>query len=64
MWDKIKYYLLVAGILGGLFILLGSAGASDLNQISVERFIVQSLIGVFLVLVGGVGLKKGGYDEN
>lgn len=64
MWDKIKYYLLVACILGGLFILLGSAGASDLNQISVERFIVQSLIGVFLVLVGGVGLKKGGYDEN
>jgi len=62
--DKIKFYLLVVCILGGLFILIGSAGASDLNQISVERFIIQGLIGLFLLLVGGVGLKKGGYDEN
>ena len=64
MRDKIKFYLLVVCILGGLFILTGSAGASDLNQISVERFIIQGLIGLFLLLVGGVGLKKGGYDEN
>ena len=64
MLDKIKYFLLIACILGGLFIITGSAGASDLNQISVERFIIQGLIGLFLLLVGGVGLKKGGYDEN
>jgi len=62
--DRIKFYLLIACILGGLFILIGSAGSSDLNQISVERFIIQGLIGLFLLLVGGVGLKKGGYDEN
>ena len=64
MSDRIKFYLLIACILGGLFILIGSAGASDLNQISVERFIIQGLIGLFLLLVGVVGLKKGGYDEN
>lgn len=64
MLDRIKFYLLVACILGGLFILTGSAGASDLNQISVERFIVQGLLGLFLMLVGVVGLNKGGYDED
>lgn len=63
MLDRIKYYLLVICIFGGMFIMFGTVGASDLDQISTERFIVQSLIGLFLLLVGGVGLKKGGYDE-
>ena len=64
MWDKIKYYILVGLMFGGCFIVVGSAGASDLNEISAEGFAVRATIGFVMLLVGGIGLKKGGYLED
>lgn len=64
MWDKIKYYFLVVLIFGGCIIVVGSAGASDLNEISAEVFAVRAIIGIICFLVGLIGLKKGGYFED
>ena len=64
MWDKIKYYFLVVMMFGGCFIVVGSAGASDLNEISAEVFAVRATVGIIFLLVGMVGLKKGGYLED
>lgn len=64
MWDKIKYYFFVGLFFGGCFIVVGSAGASDLNEISAEGFAVRATVGIIILLVGGIGLKKGGYFED
>lgn len=64
MRDKIKYYILVGLMFGGCFIVIGSAGASDLNEISAEGFAVRATIGFVMLLVGMIGLKKGGYLED
>lgn len=64
MWDKIKYYFLVGLMFGGCFVVVGSAGASDLDEISAEGFAVRAIVGFVMLLVGMIGLKKGGYLEN
>lgn len=40
----------------GLLLLLGTLGAGDLGRISLGAFIVQILIGLFLIFVDWVGL--------
>lgn len=64
MWNKIKYYFFVGLFFGGCFIVVGSAGASDLNEISAEGFAVRAIIGIICLLVGLIGLRKGGYFED
>lgn len=64
MLVKIKYWLSVLCLFAGFFILIGSAGASDLNEISAEGFAVRGTIGLIILLVGSIGLRKGGYVED
>lgn len=64
MLVKIKDWLSFGCVVFGLLIMLGSAGASDLNEISAEGFAKRAVIGLIILLVGSIGLKKGGYSEN
>ena len=48
-------FALTIGI--GFFVLLGTAGSSDLGRISDADFLVQNAIGLVLVGAGFMGLK-------
>ena len=47
-------------ILFGVICLIGSAGASDQEVISITEYINQAIIGFSIMLVGFIGLKIGG----
>lgn len=49
---------LVLSIVAGYFLLLGTAGSSDLNLIDESTAIMQSGIGMALLFGGAVGLKR------
>ncbi len=62
MLDRLVYYFLMICIFGGFLIVIGSAGASDLEMIGLTDLIIRGSIGAVLIIIGVVGLKKGGYD--
>ena len=64
MLVNIKDWLSFGCVIFGLLIILGSAGASDLNEINAEEFAVRALIGIIILLVGAIGLRKGGHIED
>ena len=41
----------------GIFLAIGTAGASDVNSIDFKTMIIQCLIALALVLIGYLGLK-------
>lgn len=62
MLDRLIYYFLVICLFVGFLIVIGSAGASDLETIGLTDLIIRGSIGVVLMIIGAVGLVKGGYD--
>lgn len=46
-------------IIAGFFVLLGTVGSSDLDLLSDLDFIVQSSIGLILLTLGVVIMRKG-----
>lgn len=50
-------------VFGGVVLILGTAGASDLNQIGFDEMMIRGIIGVGLSLVGYLGLKIGGFEN-
>lgn len=57
MCKKILTVLFGLSIGVGFFIVLGTAGSSDLNLIDFKTIIIQGAIGVALVWIGFIGLK-------
>lgn len=41
----------------GLFIIIGAAGSTDINSISLSQALIYTLIGIIIVLVGVMGCK-------
>lgn len=50
-------------VFGGVVVILGTAGASDLGQIGFYEMMIRGIIGVGLSLVGYLGLKIGGFEN-
>ncbi len=50
-------------VFGGVVVILGTAGASDLGTISLNEIMIRGIIGVGLSLVGYFGLKIGGFEN-
>lgn len=50
-------------VFGGVVVILGTAGASDLGEIGLSEMIIRGSIGVGLSLVGYFGLKIGGFEN-
>ena len=50
-------------VVGGVVLILGTAGASDLGQIGFDEMIIRGIIGIGLTLVGYCGLKIGGFEN-
>ena len=50
-------YIFLSMILAGAVVVLGSAGATDLNIVNIETSILQALVGVGLVVIGFRGLE-------
>lgn len=46
----------------GFVVMVGTAGASDLNTIDFETILVQGGIALALILIGFVGLKLSGWE--
>lgn len=46
----------------GFFVLFGTAGSSDLNLLDFKRFLIQSIIGTALAVIGFIGLKLSGWE--
>lgn len=44
----------------GFYVLVGTAGASDLDLIGMSDIISRGLIGIVLMLTGFIGVKIGG----
>lgn len=62
MFDKLIYVLLLISLFLGLFIIIGTAGASDLESIGLKDFVIRGGIGLILMIIGLVGLEIGGFD--
>lgn len=60
-----EFFKLVSLLLvfGGVVLLLGTAGASDLGQIGFDEMIIRGRIGVGLTLLGFLCLKMGGFEN-
>ena len=41
----------------GFVVMLGTAGASDLDTLSFEKIVIQSALGLVLMVVGFIGLR-------
>ena len=41
----------------GLFIIIGAAGSTDINSISLSQALIYALIGIIVVFVGVMGCK-------
>ena len=50
-------------VFGGVVLVLGTAGASDLGQIGFDEILIRGSIGVSLSLVGSLGLRIGGFEN-
>lgn len=50
-------------VFGGVVVILGTAGASDLEEIGLIETAIRGTIGVGLSLVGYMGLKIGGFEN-
>ena len=46
----------------GFFLIVGTAGASDLDLITVKEIILKGGSGLLLILTGYVGLRLGGCE--
>jgi hypothetical protein len=57
MSTKIFNIIFGCSVVVGAFLLLGTAGASDLNKMDFDTILFQSLLSLSLVLIGVVGLK-------
>lgn len=64
MYRKAIAHILASLVAIGFIVLYGTVGALELDTIDYTRFYTQSIIGVAIILVGGVGFKIGGYTEN
>lgn len=47
----------------GFFILIGTAGSSDIETISFEQMIIQGVIGLVFLIGGFFGLKEIGWES-
>lgn len=61
---KIYDFLCGAMILGGLALIIGTAGASDAETIGFTTVCIQLTIGSGLMLLGMVGGKSGGLGDD
>jgi hypothetical protein len=50
-------------VFGGVVVILGTAGASDLGTIGLTEMMIRGIIGIGLSLVGYLGLKIGGFEN-
>jgi len=50
-------------VFGGVVVILGTAGASDLGTIGLNEMMIRGIIGLGLSLVGYLGLKIGGFEH-
>ena len=50
-------------VVGGVVLILGTAGASDLGQIGFDEIMIRGSIGVGLSLLGYLGFKIGGFEN-
>lgn len=41
----------------GLFIIIGAAGSTDINSISLSQAVIYALIGIITMLIGVIGCK-------
>lgn len=41
----------------GLFIIIGAAGSTDINSISLSQALIYALIGIIIVFIGVMGCK-------
>lgn len=64
MSTKIFNYLFGGVVVIGFFMLLGTAGASDMGNIDLGTVLIQSLISVLIVIVGFIGLNVTNPKEN
>ena len=62
MKRKIYHWIFGLCMLAGFYVILCTAGASDLNQINMSEIIVRGCIGVVLLLVSYIGLKLSGWE--
>lgn len=50
-------------VFGGVVVILGTAGASDLEEIGLIETAIRGTIGVGLSMIGYLGLKIGGFEN-
>lgn len=61
---KLYSFILKGLIVAGFVIMVGTAGAGDVGSISFKQILIQSLLGVSMILIGLGALRSGGgnYD--
>ena len=57
MSDKVIIKIRELSVLAGFLLVLGTFGAADWDRISLGAFIVQIIIGLFLIVIGDVGFR-------
>ena len=57
MLKKVCHRIFGLCAFGGFMFMVGTAGASDCNLIDFRQIVIQSLIGLALVIIGFIGLK-------
>ena len=62
MLKKIYQGLFISSMLAGFILMIGTAGASDLNMVDFEKIFLQASIAMLLILVGFFGLKVSGFE--
>ena len=63
MKKKIGLVFMIVFVVIGFVILLGTAGASDLNRISFDEMTKRCLIGIMFFVFGFLSMKIGGLDS-
>ena len=61
MLKKISQWIFKLCILGGVLIILGALGASDLNEISGIEMFTRGIFGFLVIAFNFVGLKASGW---
>lgn len=57
MFTKILNFIFGCSVFVGFFVILGTAGASDLNKIDIDTILFQSFLALLMIGFGFVGLK-------
>lgn len=64
MKECLKRFFITACIFAGFFIVLGSVGALECDTITIGKFVLQSCIGLLLLLAGAIGVNMEGCNED